>query len=684
MTTRLTLVDPEGAADGPAAGAVRFAPATRRRVGVDVGETVRVEGAAATAATVGEDAPDLSTGSVLAGAAVRRNADADAGTSVTVAPVDPVRARRVAVAPNAFSLEGDADALSRALAGRVLTTGDRIEADLFGGSVTVSLTVVDLDPAGPAVVTDGTTVAVRDPDDRQFPGDAVDPDPAAVGGLDDEQATLRRLVAAPRSASTGIRSPAGVLVHGPSGVGKTRLIRRVAAAADLSIHGIDPADCERRDPLAAALRAAADDAPAILHVPDLAAAAPNPDRAGRDRRRSRLGWLLDRVRELHDDLVVVGEATHADAVDPALRRGGRFDAELRVPVPDPDARREILAIHAATLDLAPDVDLAAVAARTHGYTGADLEAVLVDAATRAAAGADDGTADPSPTVTAAHVAAALDAVDPTTLREVTVERPSLTYRDVGGLAAAKREVIRTVEWPLRYPDLFERLAVDAPTGVLLYGPPGTGKTMLAKAVANSTDANFLAVDGPELMDRYVGESERGVREVFERARRVAPTVVFLDEVDSLAPARADADTGAAERVVSQLLTELDGLSPRGSVAVLAATNRPDAVDPALLRPGRIEKRVAVPRPDADARADILAIHLTDVPTRDVDVAAVARRATGYTGSDLAALVREAALLAMEDHLRADDRPDDAVDDVVVEGTHLERALAATEPSVDPD
>ena len=683
MTTRLTLVDPERV-DGPAVGAVRFAPATRRRVGVDVGETVRVEGGAATAATVGEDAPDLSTGSVLAGAAVRRNADADAGRSVTVAPADPVRARRVAVAPNAFSLEGDTDALSRALAGRVLTTGDRIEADLFGGSVAVSLTVVDLDPPGPAVVTDGTTVAVRDPDDRQCPGDAVDPAPAAVGGLDDELATLRRLVAAPRAASTGIRSPAGVLVHGPPGVGKTRLIRRVAAAADLSVHGVDPADCERRDPLAATLRAAADDAPAILHVPDLAAAAPNPDRAGRDRRRSRLGWLLDSVRERHDDLVVVGEATHADAVDPALRRGGRFDAELRVPVPGPDARREILAIHAATLDLAPDVDLAAVAARTHGYTGADLEAVLVDAATRAAAGADDGTAASRPTVTAAHVAAALGAVDPTTLREVTVERPSLTYRDVGGLEAAKREVIRTVEWPLRYPALFERLAVDAPTGVLLYGPPGTGKTMLAKAVANSTDANFLAVDGPELMDRYVGESERGVREVFERARRVAPAVVFLDEVDALAPARADADTGAAERVVSQLLTELDGLSPRGSVAVLAATNRPDAVDPALLRPGRIEKRVAVPRPDADARAAILAIHLDDVPTRDVDVAAVARRATGYTGSDLAAVVREAALLAMEAHLRADDRPDDAVDDVVVEGEHLERALEATEPSVAPD
>jgi transitional endoplasmic reticulum ATPase len=687
MTIRLTLAGPERTGNPtPADGAVRFAPATRRRLGVDVGDAVSVQGGTTTAAVVGEDAPDLSPEAVLVGATVRRNVDADAGTSVTVAPVTPDGARRVTVRPtHSFSLEGDADALSRALAGRILTVGDRIEAALFGGSVVVSLTVVDLDPGGPNAVTPETTVAVRGAGDPGRDGGgadpAADPDSEAVGGLSDERATLRRLVT-PHAASPGIRSPAGVLVHGPSGVGKTRLLRRVAAAADLPIHGVDPADCERRDTLSAALRAAADDAPAILHVPNLEAVAPNPDGDGTGGRRSQLGWLLDRVRDDDDGLTVVGEATHPDAVDPALRRGGRFDAELRVPVPDPAARRDILAIHAAGLDLAPDVDLDAVAARTHGYTGADLEAVLVDAATRAAVGAE--TTGSQPTVAAAHIGAALDGVTPTTLREVTIERPSLSYRDIGGLTTAKREVIRTVEWPLRHPDLFDRLGVDAPTGVLLYGPPGTGKTMLAKAVASSTDANFLSVDGPELMDRYVGESERGVREVFERARRVAPTVVFLDELDALAPARGETDTGAAERVVSQLLTELDGLSPRGSVAVLAATNRPDSIDPALLRPGRIEKRVAVPSPDADARAAILDIHLEDVPTRDVDVAAIARQAVGYTGSDLAGVVREAALLAMEEHLRDDDRPDDAVADLTVEASHLERSLSTTRPSVDPD
>jgi transitional endoplasmic reticulum ATPase len=302
---------------------------------------------------------------------------------------------------------------------------------------------------------------------------------------------------------------------------------------------------------------------------------------------------------------------------------------------------------------------------------------LVDAATRAVARAVDGDA---PVVRARDVEAALDAVGPTTLRDVTIERPSTTYRDIGGLDDAKREVIRAIEWPLRHPELFERLSADPPTGALLYGPPGTGKTMLAKAVANSTDANFLAVDGPELMDRYVGESERAVREMFERARRTAPSVVFLDELDALAPARRETDTGA-ERVVSQLLTELDGVSDRGEAVVLAATNRRDGVDPAPLRPGRIERQVAVPLPDEAARASILSVHLDDVPTRGVDLDALAAETEGYTGSDLAGVVREAALLAMEGHLEAER---DSLDALAVEGTHLQRALERIRPSVDPD
>ena len=692
MTTRFTLADPTRYSAAASTDAVRLSPAGRDRVGLAVGDAVRIDAGASTVATVAEDLPVLPEDALLAGEAVRRNAEADLGASLTVEPVTPAPARSVTVRPTqSFSLDGDTQALSRVLAGRYLSTGDRIEARLFGGSVVVSLAVVDLDPPGPVVVTDETTVTVREADSQPTDGPSVPSRSAAViGGLDEERSTLRRLVATPLSnpeayGAVGARTPAGVLLSGPSGAGKTRLVRAVAAEAGVPIHELTPTDCESRESLAAVLRSVDDAAPAILLIQNLAVAAPNPDDGSRS--HSAVGWLLDRVRE-RDDLVVVGETTDADAVDPALRRGGRFDTEIQVGGLTAADRHDILEVHTRDLRLAADVDLDALAAHTHGYTGADLEAVVVEAATRAVDRAAGGSVahtdvDESVAVSRADLDAAAAAIGPSTLREVAVERPSVGYDEIGGLETATGELIRAVEWPLRYPALFERLATDAPTGVLLYGPPGTGKTLLAKAVAASTEANFLAVDGPELMDRYVGESERGVRELFDRTRRTAPSVVFLDELDALAPARRATDTGAAERVVSQLLTELDGLSPRGEVAVIAATNRPESIDSALLRPGRIEKRVEVPLPDRAARKEILAIHLDPVPTDGVDLAAIAAATTGYTGSDLAGVVREAALLAMSDTLRGGSVDADAVDDLVVAHHHLRRAVDRTQPSVDP-
>ena len=682
MTTRFTLADPDRNGLSVSTDAVRLSPAARRTVGVDVGDPVAVEGGARTAAVVGDDASGLPADHLLAGDTVRRNAESAAGGSVTVAPIEPVAARSVTVTPTrSVSLSGDTDALSRALAGRLLSPGDHVAVGLFGGSLDVRLTVADLDPNGPAVVTDETTVSVRPADPESIDGAVPAVPPDGVGGLDESRAALRRLVARPLSdpegyAAVGARPPAGVLLAGPSGVGKTRLIGAVAAAAGLPIHEVSPSDCGSRESLAAVLRSA--DTPGILLIERLDTVAPPPDEGGRSD-PSAVAWLLDRVRE-REDLVVVGETTRADAVDPALRRGGRFDAEVRVDAPDRAARREVLAVHAADLRLADDADLDGVAARTHGYTGADLEAVVVEAATRAA----DRAGDDPVAVDRAAFDAAIEAVGPSALRETVVERPSVSYDEIGGLDEAIEAVVRAVEWPLRYPDRFERLSIRAPTGVLLSGPPGTGKTLLAKAVATSTAANFLSVDGPELMDRYVGESERGVRELFDRARRSAPAVVFLDELDALAPARGSTDTGAAERVVSQLLTELDGLSARGEVAVLAATNRPDAIDPALLRPGRIEKQVAVPLPDRAARQEILAIHLAAVPTAGIDLDSLAAATDGYTGSDLAGVVREAGLLAMGESLEAGRPTDspDASDALVVEHRHLRAAVEASQPSVD--
>ena len=682
MTTRFTLGDPDRGEPSVSTDVVRFAPTARRALGVDVGDPVTVEAGASTVAVVGDDAPQLPDDVVLAGDTVRRNAESTVGAAVTVAPAEPTPARSVIVAPTrSISLSGDTDALSRALAGRPISAGDRVTVGLFGGSLDVRLTVVDLDPSGPVVVTDETTVSVRPAAGDSVEGGVPAPPPGGIGGLAEARSALRRLVVRPlsdpeRYAAVGARTPAGVLVAGPSGVGKTGLLRAVATDAGLPIHEASPTDCESRESLATVLRAAANDTPGIVLIEGLDAVAPPPGREGGRSDHAAVGWLLDRVRE-RDDLVVVGEAPSADAVDPALRRGGRFDAEIQVGLPDRAARREVLSVHAADLRLADDADLDGLAARTHGYTGADLEAVLVEATTRAV---DRAAGDGAPTVGRADLDAAVDAVGPAALRERAIERPSVSYAEIGGLDDAIEAVVRAVEWPLRYPDLFERLAIDPPTGVLLSGPPGTGKTLLAKAVATATAANFLSVDGPELMNRYVGESERGVRELFDRARSSAPAVVFLDEVDALAPARGSTDTGAAERVVSQLLTELDGLSARGEVAVLAATNRPDAIDPALLRPGRIEKRVPVPLPDRAARREILAIHLANVPTAGVDRDALAAATAGYTGSDLAGVVREAGLRAMGEALDASPSAANP-DEPVVEHRHLQAAVDASQPSV---
>ncbi|MFW6320454.1 MAG: AAA family ATPase, partial [Halohasta sp.] len=334
MTTRFTLADPTRHSAAASADGIRLSPAGRERASLAVGDAVRIESGDATVATVGEDAPALPEEALLAGETVRRNAEATPGASLTVEPVTPVPARSVTVRPTqSFSLDGDTEALSRVLAGRHLSTGDRIEARLFGGSVVVSLVVVGLDPPGPVVVTDETTVVVREAD-SQPTGDASVPalSAADIGGLDEERSTLRRLVAMPLSnpdsyGAVGARTPAGVLLSGPSGAGKTLLVRTVAAEAELPVEELTPSDCETRESLAAVLRSVDDEAPAILLVQDLAAVAPNPDDASRS--HSALGWLLDRVRE-RDDLIVVGETTDADAVDPALRRGGRFDTELRV------------------------------------------------------------------------------------------------------------------------------------------------------------------------------------------------------------------------------------------------------------------------------------------------------------------------------------------------------------------
>jgi len=697
MTLRLRIVD-DGSIDVDP-GSLRLAPGPLDALGVDPGDVLRVDGERTTVAEVGRPSEALDEETVVLGGDVRRSVRSSPGETVGLTPTGTTAATGVRLAPTqSLQFEGGEEAIGRLLAGRHLLVGDRVRASLFGGSMTVTLVVTGLDPEGPATVTEDTTVELRsEPLEEDDDGDLTPASRDEVGGLDEALSELSTLVGVPLSApdayrTVGARPPNGVLIHGPTGVGKTLLVRVLAGETGATVHRVVEGDLPDRAAVDGIARTARREAPTILFVENLASVAPTPEGGGRTGEADRLGALLDRVAD-EPSVVVVGETDRVGDVDPSLRRGGRFDREIRIEVPTPVDRRAILEVLTGDLALSADVDLTDVADRTHGYVGADLSALVTEATNRAIARLPvDPDADrmvpgefvAGLSVTRADLEAAMETVGPSALRGVEVERPDVGYDDIGGLDWAKREVVRAVEWPVRFPSVFDRLATAAPTGVLLYGPPGTGKTMLARAVASSTDANFIAVNGPELLDRYVGESERGVREVFERARETAPAVVFFDEVDSLAPERGGGnDTGAVERVVSQLLTELDGLEPRGDVVVIAATNRPDMVDRALLRPGRIEKTVEVPLPDRAAREEILAIHLADVPTADLDLEPLVEATEGYTGSDLAAVVREASLLAMETYLEAEDySPDDASLAGLRVGTgDLERAVELVDPSV---
>jgi transitional endoplasmic reticulum ATPase len=673
-------VRPEGTVD--ADGCVRLPADVADRLGVAAGDAVAVTGGRRTVGRVALGEPPA------LGDRVRRNADAEAGATVTVEPAGAAPAEAVTLGVSR-AVRGAESFLRRRLEGDPVTTGDTVEAALQGGTVRVTFTVRETRPAGPVVVTDRTALRIEGPDDgvpRLETGSVGFEDVGGVPWL----AELEELLTLPFDrgeafAALGGRPPGAVLVHGPAGSGKTLVARAVANEAPVEAVAV-PATAFLGDPdgLRDLAETVARRSPAVLVLDDVDAvgrAAPDSPDASSSARRSTVALrsLLDDLRR-RPDVLVVGTATDPDDLDPSLRRGGRFDREFALPVPDRDGRRGVLGV--LTRD-APvwNVDLEDLAARTFGYVGADLRALVDEAALRAVR-RTEGAPDDA-VLTSADFEAALGAVEPSAMREVAAEVPAVGFDDVGGLAEAKRELVRAVELPLRRPDLFEAAGVDPPRGILLYGPPGTGKTLLARAVAGETDANFIPVNGPELLDKYVGESERAVREVFRRARGTAPAVVFFDEVDALAPERSAGGSGSrtAERVVSQLLTELDGLEARGEVAVVATTNRPELVDPALLRPGRLERVVPVSHPDADAREEILRVHTREVPLEGVDLSHVARETEGYSGSDLEAVVREASLLAIEERLRAERKDATVAGDVRVTAESFRQALETVGPSV---
>ncbi|WP_232685821.1 CDC48 family AAA ATPase [Halobacterium zhouii] len=640
-------------------GVVRLPADARRELGVLSGDTVRVAGEESTVAKVWPAADDVASDELRADGETRANAGVRVGDTVHVTPADAGTATRIVVAPFAAHAQDDgstADAVRRSLLDRPVSADERVKVDSLGDAG--EFRVTDTAPEGTVVVDESTDVEVAE--------SAVEPDDSAggvgvtyedVGGLGDELASVRELVELPladpgRFRRLGIEPPKGVLMHGPPGTGKTLIARAVANEADAHFQHVSGPEIVRKykgeseEQLREIFEDAAENAPAVVFFDEIDAIAAKREDTGDTERRvvAQLLSLMDGL-EARGEVVVIAATNRPNDLDPALRRPGRFDREVEIGVPDEAGRREILDIHARGMPLADDVDLDALAARTHGFVGADLRALATEAAMAAIRREREN--DAVDTVTAADFERALSGVEPSAMREVVAEQPDVTYEDVGGLDDAKQALSEAVEWPLRYPSLFDATDTDPPTGVLLYGPPGTGKTMLARAAGAESGVNVIRVAGPELLDQYVGESERAVREVFERARQAAPALVFFDEIDAVAAARGDGGHEVTERVVSQLLTELDGVADNPQVVVLAATNRRDALDPALLRPGRLETHVEVPAPDREARAKILAIHARDTPLADdVDLDGLAVDLDGFTGAELAAVVRAASMRAI--------------------------------------
>ena len=412
---------------------------------------------------------------------------------------------------------------------------------------------------------------------------------------------------------------------------------------------------------------AEENAPSIIFIDELDAIAPKREETQGETERRTVAQLLTLMDGLNSrgQVVVIGATNRPDSIDGALRRPGRFDREIEIGVPDKDGRKEILEIHTRGMPLAEDVDLDNLAETTHGFVGADLEALSKEAAMRVVRRIipDLNSDDEVPPevfekliVTKDDFKTALKEIQPSALREVLVQVPNVSWDDVGGLDDAKQELKEAVEWPLKYPDKFEKFGIKPPKGTLLYGIPGTGKTLLAKAVANESDANFIAIKGPELLSKWVGESEKGVREVFRKARQTAPTVIFFDEIDSIASNRgAEAgDSGVTKRVVNQLLTEMDGLEELDDVAIIAATNRPDILDPGLVRPGRFDRHIKVDTPDEESRLAIFKVHTKDMPlAEDVKLSRLAKNTEGYVGADIEAVCREAAMLTLREDINSE-------------------------------
>ncbi len=709
-------------------GIVRIDSSFLNEIGVRPGDIVELEGERKTVAISDRAYPgDIGLNIVRMDGIIRKNSKTGIGEMVQVRRANVKEGKKVVIAParKGIVIRASPEIFKQGLLGRALTKGDIVSLggtrrrrsttmdnpffeDVFNildesmmgfGFSDIKFIVVDTNPKQPIIVSEQTEV-VFNPEAVEVKEELV-PEVSYedIGGLDDEIKKIREMVELPLKhpeifERLGIEAPKGVLLHGPPGTGKTLLAKAVANETNSHFILINGPEImskyygQSEENLRKKFEEAQKNAPSIVFIDEIdAIASKREETRGEVERRvvAQLLALMDGLQS-RGKVVVIAATNVPNILDPALRRPGRFDREIEIGVPGKEGRLNILKIHTRNMPLSKNVNLKELAAITHGFVGADVSSLAKEAAMivlrRILPDLRLQEEQPIPKdileklrINQKDFKEALKMVRPSALREVLVEVPNVKWESIGGLEEVKQELIEAVEWPLKNPESFKRLGVKPPKGILLYGAPGTGKTLLAKAVANESQANFILVKGPELLSKWVGESEKAVREVFKKARQVSPCIIFFDELDSLAPRRgADSDSHVSERVVNQMLTEIDGLEEMHDVVIIAATNRPDIVDTALLRPGRFDRIILTPVPEEKTRLEIFKVHTKGMPLKNVKLEDLAKKTEGYVGADIEAICREAAIFALRESMDAKE----------ISLKHFEKAVEKVPPSVDKE
>jgi transitional endoplasmic reticulum ATPase len=672
-----------------------------QKLGITAGDFVEIHGKKMTVAVAWPAyAEDQGQEIVRMDGLIRRNSGVALNEYVSVRKADVKDAQAIIFAPTDVRLSVDEEFVSfvkRRFMDMPFIEGDMTLLSIFGSAV--PLIVTRTRPHGPVKIIETCHVQVLSeptPEKKGIPIVTYED----IGGLHEEIQRIREMVELPLRhpelfQRLGIEPPRGVFLYGPPGCGKTLLAKAVANESDANFYVISGPEImskfygESEARLREIFQKAQETSPSIIFIDEMDAIAPKREEVTGEVERRVVAQLLSLMDGMgsRGNIIVIGATNRPNAIDPALRRPGRFDREVEIGVPDKAGRYEVLQIHTRNMPLAEDMDLKRLSDVTHGYTGADIASLCREAAMKALRryipeiNLEEERIPPETlekmVVKMEDFLSAYREITPTAMREVYVEVPQVHWDEVGGLKIVKQELMESVEWPLKKPEVFKKMGIKPPRGILLFGPPGCGKTLLARAVATESEANFISIKGPEIFSKWVGESEKAIREVFRKGRTAAPAIIFFDELDAIVPKRGlgYSDSGASERVISQLLTEIDGIESLQNVLVIAATNRPDILDPAVLRPGRFDRLIYVPSPDVESLREIFKIHARSMPlSRDVEIEELARKAQGYSGADVEAICREAAMNA----LRED------VDATEVSLRDFNAAMERVGPSITPD